>query len=190
MTEQEFLLHKITENDKKIEECHSSIKRAEKEFEEIDRKIERLNDSLVESSSDFLFIPKDNPQVHELNGLLKEKGSLEEDFVMMKKELDELTEENAIFENLLQMLKKKKKLPESTKEKQEKEKNEVIIKKEEESINNKNICSNNQIPVDIESLRTLKSVLSLSKKISLSDSRRCNVEIGKALSMIDKILKN
>lgn len=190
MTEQEFLLHKITENDKKIEECHSSIKEAKKEFEEIDQKIERLNNSLVESSSDFLFIPKDNPQIHELNELLKEKSSLEEDYEILKKELDDLTEENTIFENLLQMIKNKKSMPESKKDQQKKEMNEVTIKKEEQSNNSRNICSNSQIPVDVESLRTLKSVLSLSKKISLSDSRRCNVEIGKALSMIDKILKN
>lgn len=189
MTEQEFLLHKITENDKKIAECHSTIKETEKVFEKIDQKIERLNDSLVESSSDFLFIPKDNPQVHELNGLLKEKSSLEEDYETMKKELNELNEENVIFENLLKMIKKKPDMPENRKEQQEKEKIAVILKEEEQNTST-NICSNNQIPVDIESLRALKSVLSLSKKISLSDSRRCNVEIGKALSMIDKILKN
>lgn len=186
MTEEEFLFQKIQENEEKIEEYCRLSEDAERRMDALNHQIEQQEKLLNESAADFLFIPKDNPDVHEMNGLLQEKSVMKEETALVLEELEALREENIIFKNLLLMLKKRV-------IRQKREKKEAALQKENasstegEKNQNTNICSNNRIMVELDQVEHLKNVLSLARKISLSDSRRCSIELGRALSILDQI---
>lgn len=186
MTEEEFLFQKIQENEEKIEEYCRLSEDAERRMDALNHQIEQQEKLLNESAADFLFIPKDNPDVHEMNGLLQEKSIMKEETALVLEELKALREENVIFKNLLLMLKKRA-IRQKSEKKEEAVQRENISFVEKEENQNVNICSNNQLMVELEQVKQLKNILSLAKKISLSDSRRCSIELGKALSILDQI---
>lgn len=186
MTEEEFLFQKIQENEEKIEEYCRLSEDAERRMDALNHQIEQREKLLNESAADFLFIPKDNPDVHEMNGLLQEKSIMKEETALVLEELKALREENVIFKNLLLMLKKRA-IRQKSEKKEETVQRENTSFVEKEENQNVNICSNNQLMVELEQVKQLKNILSLAKKISLSDSRRCSIELGKALSILDQI---
>lgn len=169
----DFIVAKVEEVSLKITKLETDLQKIYLRKSEISSDMDKLKESIIDKQSEALFRPQELGETFQLDEMMKEYNSFDDKISDIKKQLIKDKDELGMFQKVLNYVRSTDKKSEIATQ------NKEIVPKTEGGQKNMDL---------IMQLHGIKGNLNFAKKICLSDTRRCMMEIDKISRQIDKIL--
>lgn len=185
----DFVVKQIEKFNMKINSLENDLQSIYLRKSELSADMDKLRESIVDKQNEALFRPQELGETFQLDEMMREYSSFDSNIEDIKKQLSGYRENLGMFRKIFNYIRnierqdeiksKDEKDINSKTEYQNREKDSVSKVKEENKRKNMELYMQ---------LHGLKGNLNFAKKICLSDTRRCMMEIDKIIRQIDKIL--
>lgn len=187
----DFIIAKVEEVSIKISKLENDLQNIYLRKSEISSDMDRLRESIIDKQSEALFRPQELGETFQLDEMMKEYNSFDDKISDIKKQLINDKDELGMFQKVLNYIR-------VTEKKDEKKDNHDALSDSSEGYVPKKVVNDKDKVIRTDSrqknmdlfmqLHGLKGNLNFAKKICLSDTRRCMMEIDKISRQIDNIL--
>lgn len=168
----DFIVVKVEEVSIKITDLENDLKNIYLRKSEISSDMDKLRESIIEKQSEALFRPQELGETFQLDEMMKEYNSFDDRICDIKNQLIKEKDELGMFQKVLNFIR-------ST------ERNGEVLHESNKAPEGEKEHKSMDLYMQ---LHGLKGNLNFAKKICISDTRRCMLEIDKISHQIDKIL--